>query len=74
MLEVRKGEFGYKNRGETKSLIKGFDFTLERGQLICLLGANGIGKTTFFRTLLGGIPLLGGEILIDGVSAQSMSR
>jgi iron complex transport system ATP-binding protein len=37
---------------------------LEAGQILCLLGPNGAGKTTLFRTLLGLLPPLGGEILL----------
>lgn len=37
-------------------------FTLERGELLCLLGPNGGGKTTLFRTLLGLLPPHAGEI------------
>lgn len=55
---------------ETKDLVIGYDeplskplnLRLERGQKVALVGANGIGKTTLLRSLLGEIRALGGEI------------
>jgi ABC superfamily ATP binding cassette transporter len=37
-----------------------------RGQTLCLLGPNGVGKTTLFKTILGLLPPLAGEILLSG--------
>lgn len=39
--------------------------TLEEGELCCLLGANGVGKSTMLRTLAGFQPPLSGEVRID---------
>lgn len=55
---------------ETKGLVIGYDeplsreldLTMERGQKIALSGANGIGKTTLLRSILGEIPSLGGSV------------
>ena len=38
-----------------------------KGTICCLLGANGCGKTTLMRSILGVIPLLKGEILLDSL-------
>ncbi len=60
---LRKDDF------ETKDLVIGYeslfpslDFSMERGQKVVLTGANGIGKTTLFRSLLGLIPPLSGSV------------
>ncbi|MFQ7388314.1 MAG: ABC transporter ATP-binding protein [Escherichia sp.] len=42
--------------------------------MCCLLGANGCGKTTLMRSILGVIPLLKGEILLDSLSVQTLSH
>ncbi|WP_040285863.1 ABC-F family ATP-binding cassette domain-containing protein [Sporosarcina koreensis] len=55
---------------ETKQLVIGYDeplsspldLVMERGQKIALSGANGIGKTTLLKSLLGEIPALSGSV------------
>lgn len=55
---------------ETKNLVIGYDeplskplnISLERGNKIALIGANGIGKTTLLRSILGLVPALKGEV------------
>ena len=54
---------------ETRDLVIGYDeplskplnFMLERGEKVVLAGANGIGKTTLLKSILGLVPPLGGE-------------
>ncbi|MDR1020181.1 MAG: ABC transporter ATP-binding protein [Synergistaceae bacterium] len=43
------------------------------GEIFCLLGPNGIGKTTLFKTVLGLIPPIGGRVFIGGRNAAEMS-
>lgn len=61
-LEAQGLAFGYRSRlvGE------GIDFTLEEGEVTCLLGPNGSGKTTLMKTLLGVLPPRGGRVLLEG--------
>jgi branched-chain amino acid transport system ATP-binding protein len=61
MLEVAGLEAFY---GESQAL-HGIDFSLEEGQIITLLGANGAGKTTVLRSLCGMVRT-NGEIRFDG--------
>ena len=57
---------------ETKDLVIGYDeplskplnISMERGQKIALVGANGIGKTTLLRSILGLVPALSGEVTL----------
>ena len=60
---------GYKKH----ILISDLNFQFETGQAVCILGANGIGKTTIFKSVLGHIDLLAGEILVDSMPLKNMS-
>ncbi len=42
-------------------LLDGVDFQIEKGERVCLVGRNGVGKSTFLRLLEGGIKADGGE-------------
>ena len=48
-------------------------FTLNPGELICLLGANGKGKSTLLKTIMGILPSISGEILLKGKVLDSIS-
>ena len=51
----------------TTPILKDVSLTLRQGEIVCILGPNGIGKTTVFRSVLGFLKLLEGEVLLDGV-------
>ena len=53
------------------SLLENAQFAIERGERVCLLGRNGMGKCTLIRTLLGHIPQRAGHIAFFG---QDLSR
>jgi branched-chain amino acid transport system ATP-binding protein len=46
--------------------VKGISLTVERGQLVALIGANGAGKTTTLKAISGLLPPAGGKIVFDG--------
>ena len=57
---------GYKTRQGLKTVATGITASIFSGELTCLLGRNGVGKSTLLRTLAGFQPKLGGSIVIDG--------
>ena len=59
ILTVEDLAIGY---GE-KVLAKGIDFALLRGEALGVIGANGTGKTTFLKTVLGDLRALGGKLI-----------
>jgi iron complex transport system ATP-binding protein len=69
-LQAHRLDFGYPGLVLGREL----ELSLARGEILCLLGPNGSGKTTLFRTLLGLIPALGGEVRIGAEPIARLSR
>ncbi len=61
-LTVSALSFGYHGRAVGRDA----SFTVAPGAVLCLLSANGGGKTTLFKTILGLLPPLAGTVAIDG--------
>lgn len=53
---------GYQTKGNNKVVAENLNAAIQGGELTCLLGRNGIGKSTLLRTLSAFQPALGGEI------------
>jgi ATP-binding cassette ChvD family protein len=60
VLEAKKLEKGFGDR----ILIDGLSFTLPRNGIVGIIGPNGVGKTTLFKTIVGFEPLDGGNLKI----------
>lgn len=69
-LEARALAIGYRHSAVGEEI----DLTLGGGEIVCLLGPNGSGKTTLFRTLLGVLPALRGEVRIAGRRVDEWAR
>jgi iron complex transport system ATP-binding protein len=70
VLRARGLSIGYEGR----SIASGIDLAVARGEVLCLLGPNGAGKTTLFKTLLGLIPPIAGEVTIGERPIDSLTR
>ena len=70
MLSVESLAFGFPGR----TIGRDVGFELGAGEVMCVLGPNGGGKTTLFRTLLGLLPPHGGRISLDGKDLAALSR
>lgn len=58
----------------TRIVASGINMELEAGKLLCLIGENGVGKSTLLRTLAGFQKPISGELLIDGVQLQDIPK
>ena len=67
-LEVKGMTAGYG----PVTVLHGVDFRAEPGQITCLMGRNGVGKSTCLKCLMGLVPTTEGSIKLDGVALQSL--
>ena len=56
---------GYATKGNQKVVAEGLNAAINSGELTCLLGCNGVGKSTLLRTLSAFQPALGGDIMLN---------
>jgi iron complex transport system ATP-binding protein len=64
---------GYRNRSSDQVVARGLYLSLHPGKLVCLVGRNGIGKSTLLRTLSKMQTPLEGEILLEGTPLKEIS-
>lgn len=74
VLNAKDLTVGYRKGNSTTPVISGLNLSLSRGKLVALIGANGIGKSTLLRTLVGNQPPLEGEVSISGIRIGEISR
>lgn len=72
-ITLQNLSIGYRSKRQLRVVASCLNASLPKGQLTCLLGANGIGKSTLIRTLAGFQPSLDGDILIQGKPLSSYS-
>lgn len=70
MFELRHASVGY----EGTPVLRDISFTAQDGQITALVGTNGCGKTTLLKAIARQLPLLNGEILLQGQPIQSFDR
>jgi iron complex transport system ATP-binding protein len=71
MIEARGLAFGWR---ADAPLGRDLDLTVAPGELVCLLGPNGGGKTTLLRTLSGLLAPLAGEVRLAGSPLAGLAR
>jgi len=62
LLEVEEVVTGY---GQLR-VVQGLSFTLGRDEILAIVGANGVGKTTLLNALVGQLHIWSGRVLLDG--------
>ncbi|MFP4207406.1 MAG: ABC transporter ATP-binding protein [Wenzhouxiangella sp.] len=69
-IEARGLSIGYNGRAIGRDL----SLTVAPGEIVCLLGPNGCGKTTLFKTLLGLLPAIAGSVHVDNRPLPELKR
>ena len=69
LLEIDHIYGGYGNG----DIVKDISCHADQGEILCLVGPNGCGKTTLFRLILGSLPLSAGNVRIDGQNTKDLS-
>ena len=68
---------GYITKNGVRKVAEHINGAIRSGELTCLLGANGVGKSTLLRTLSAFQPKIAGEILFaaeDGLQSREISE
>jgi iron complex transport system ATP-binding protein len=73
IIETRNLKVGYRQGSQTREIIGHLNISVNRGELIGIIGQNGIGKSTLIRTLTRLQKPLDGKVLIDGTNIDHIS-
>lgn len=68
LLEIQGLRGGYGG----KPVLQGVDFTVRQGEIVAIIGRNGVGKTTLLRTLMGLLPQAAGTVRLRGMELARM--
>lgn len=74
LLNTKNLSVGYKNSDESKLLLQNLNLEVFKADIIAVLGANGIGKSTLIKTLCGFIESVEGEVNIINKSINALSK
>lgn len=73
VISGRNLSLGYQKGDRKKEVLHGLNFDLYPGQLTCLLGSNGVGKTTLVKAIMGRIPVWNGKLLVEGKELSTLN-
>jgi iron complex transport system ATP-binding protein len=74
ILKVSNLSIGYRSKKHTSTIASNLNISLKSGNMVCLLGKNGIGKSTLLRTLTKVQPQLNGDIFINEKNLKSITN
>ncbi len=73
ILEANDLSIGYFSKKKPIPVAEGINFSLKQGELIGLVGANGVGKSTLLRSLIGMQPFISGTVIINDKKLSDIS-
>jgi urea transport system ATP-binding protein len=68
MFDVRNLSAAY---GQSQ-VLHGIDLSVDRGEIVVLVGRNGMGKSTLMKSLIGVMPARSGQIMVDGADVTKL--
>ncbi|HQU68836.1 MAG TPA: ABC transporter ATP-binding protein [Albidovulum sp.] len=68
MLTLQSIEAGYG----AVQVLRGLSFEVRPGEVLCLMGRNGAGKTTALRAIVGQVPVTAGSVVLDGTPVNTL--
>ncbi|MFZ2430828.1 MAG: ABC transporter ATP-binding protein [Lutibacter sp.] len=73
IIKTANLSIGYASKNKVNIIAENLNIELGKGKLVCLLGKNGIGKSTLLRTLTKVQPALSGEIFINNNNLKTLN-
>lgn len=73
VLHTENLSIGYTNKKATNAIASAINLSLEKGTLVALIGANGIGKSTLLRTITGIQKPLSGKVFLNAKEIHSQT-
>lgn len=74
VLKAKGLDIGYSTKKTSLTVAQNITFEATPGKLICLLGKNGIGKSTLLKTIAKTLPILSGEICVGDRKLAQLSQ
>lgn len=73
MIELIDLEIGYNTKNKKSSVYKNINLNVHAGDLVGLIGNNGVGKSTLLKTIIGNLQPLRGNIIINQKQSNQYS-
>jgi iron complex transport system ATP-binding protein len=74
LLYTEQLDIGYRLKRKHKTVLSHINLSLEAGQVVALLGPNGVGKSTLLRTISGIQPQLAGEVYLKNQLLKTLNK
>ncbi|MBT0811915.1 ABC transporter ATP-binding protein [Litoribacter ruber] len=74
ILKANNLKLGYRKGPKETVVAENISFELKAGELTCLLGPNGVGKSTLLKAIHGQNPPLEGDVLLEGKALSSFDQ
>jgi iron complex transport system ATP-binding protein len=74
VISTRNLTVGYKKGNGFRPILRNINLDISSNELVCLAGANGIGKSTLLKTLAGLLPVIEGDIFLNDIPLKNYRR